>query len=87
MTSDDYHLRFGGIERLYGRKALHAFHHAHIAIVGLGGVGSWAAEALARSGIGAITLIDLRNRDRPSLADMSSGMFVPFRRQSARKIH
>lgn len=57
--TDDYAFRFGGIERLYGRKALHAFRHAHIAIVGLGGVGSWAAEALARSGIGTITLIDM----------------------------
>jgi tRNA A37 threonylcarbamoyladenosine dehydratase len=59
MTADDYTFRFGGIERLYGRRALTAFRHAHIAIVGLGGVGSWAAEALARSGIGTITLIDM----------------------------
>lgn len=59
MTADDYSFRFGGIERLYGRRALTAFRHAHIAIVGLGGVGSWAAEALARSGIGTITLIDM----------------------------
>lgn len=56
---DDYHFRFGGIERLYGRTALHAFRNAHIAIVGLGGVGSWAAEALARSGVGTLTLIDM----------------------------
>lgn len=56
---DDYQFRFGGIERLYGRTALHAFRNAHIAIVGLGGVGSWAAEALARSGIGTLTLIDM----------------------------
>jgi len=59
MTADDYSFRFGGIERLYGRRALSAFRDAHIAIVGLGGVGSWAAEALARSGIGTITLIDM----------------------------
>src|SRR5690554_2349901 len=59
MTGDDYAFRFGGIERLYGRKALNAFRNAHIAIVGLGGVGSWAAESLARSGIGTITLIDM----------------------------
>lgn len=59
MTGDDFHFRFGGIERLYGRRALERFRHAHIAIVGLGGVGSWAAEALARSGIGALTLIDM----------------------------
>ena len=59
MTGDDYAFRFGGIERLYGRKALNAFRNAHIAIVGLGGVGSWAAESLARSGLGTITLIDM----------------------------
>jgi tRNA A37 threonylcarbamoyladenosine dehydratase len=59
MNADDYAFRFGGIERLYGRRALHAFRDAHIAVVGLGGVGSWAAEALARSGIGTFTLIDM----------------------------
>ncbi len=59
MTENDYFFRFGGIERLYGRTALEAFRQAHVAIVGLGGVGTWAAEALARSGIGKITLIDM----------------------------
>lgn len=59
MNADDYSFRFGGIERLYGRRALEAFRQSHIAIVGLGGVGSWAAEALARSGIGTLTLIDM----------------------------
>jgi len=59
MTGDDFHFRFGGIERLYGRRALEHFRQAHIAIVGLGGVGSWAAEALARSGVGTLTLIDM----------------------------
>jgi tRNA A37 threonylcarbamoyladenosine dehydratase len=59
MSTDDYTFRFGGIERLYGRRALAAFRGAHIAIVGLGGVGTWAAESLARSGIGTITLIDM----------------------------
>lgn len=51
--------RFGGIARLYGNKALPAFAAAHVCVVGIGGVGSWVAEALARSGIGRITLIDL----------------------------
>lgn len=51
--------RFGGVERLYGATALHRFSKAHICVVGIGGVGSWAAEALARSAIGRITLIDL----------------------------
>ncbi|WP_099092558.1 tRNA cyclic N6-threonylcarbamoyladenosine(37) synthase TcdA [Marinobacter salinus] len=59
MNADDFAFRFGGIERLYGRRALESFRNTHIAIVGLGGVGSWAAESLARSGIGKITLIDM----------------------------
>lgn len=45
--------------RLYGQKALMFFARSHICVVGIGGVGSWAAEALARTGIGTITLIDL----------------------------
>tara|TARA_R110002126_G_scaffold150368_4_gene296595 strand:- start:12856 stop:13686 length:831 start_codon:yes stop_codon:yes gene_type:complete len=55
----DYLLRFAGIGRLYGNNALAAFAKAHVCVVGIGGVGSWVAEALARSGIGKITLIDL----------------------------
>ncbi len=55
----DISRRFGGIRRLYGNTALERFQHAHVCVVGIGGVGSWAAEALARSAIGTITLIDL----------------------------
>lgn len=51
--------RFGGIERLYGAGTLARARAAHVVVIGIGGVGSWAAEALARSGIGRITLIDL----------------------------
>ncbi len=51
--------RFGGIQRLYGADALKRFQAAHVCVIGIGGVGSWAAEALARSAIGRITLIDL----------------------------
>ncbi len=50
--------RFGGLERLFGLSAAERIRNAHVAIVGIGGVGSWAAEALARSGVGRITLID-----------------------------
>jgi tRNA A37 threonylcarbamoyladenosine dehydratase len=53
--------RFGGIARLYGQAALDRFQAAHVCVIGIGGVGSWAAEALARSAIGRITLIDLDN--------------------------
>jgi len=51
--------RFGGIARLYGREGFARLAAAHVAVVGIGGVGSWAAEALARSGVGEISLFDL----------------------------
>lgn len=55
----DYSLRFGGISRLYGEHASDMLREANFCVVGIGGVGSWVAEALARNGIGKITLIDL----------------------------
>jgi len=51
--------RFGGLARLYGPDAPARLRAAHVAVVGLGGVGSWTAEALARCGVGALTLVDL----------------------------
>ena len=58
MLSQSYIDRFEGLARVYGFGALEHLHKAHFCIVGVGGVGSWAAEAAARSGIGQITLID-----------------------------
>jgi len=55
----EYLQRFGGIARLYGQDALQALHNAHFAVIGLGGVGTWVAEALARTGVGELTLIEL----------------------------
>ena len=55
----DVERRFGGMARLYGPQTPSRLRMAHVAVVGLGGVGSWTAEALARCGIGALTLIDL----------------------------
>ncbi len=59
FNTEDYNQRFGGIARLYGIDGLKNLLKAHVLVVGLGGVGSWAAESLARSGVGAITLVDL----------------------------
>jgi tRNA threonylcarbamoyladenosine dehydratase len=56
---DDVSERFGGVGRLYGSAGLGRFLGAHVMVVGIGGVGSWTAEALARTGIGRVTLVDL----------------------------
>jgi tRNA threonylcarbamoyladenosine dehydratase len=70
----DYTRRFGGISRLYGNAALERFSDSRIAVVGVGGVGSWAVEALARSGVGNLILFDMDhvaesniNRQLPAL--------------------
>lgn len=57
----DFARRFGGIARLYGERALERFRSAHVCVIGVGGVGSWVVEALARSAVGRLTLIDLDN--------------------------
>ncbi len=76
FMNDDYVSRFGALGRLYGAAALPRLHAAHVAVVGVGGVGSWIVEALARSGVGALTLVDLddvcvtnTNRQSHALAD------------------
>ena len=51
--------RFGGLQRLYGVQAAQRIRSAHVVVVGIGGVGSWAAEALARSGVARLSLIDM----------------------------
>ncbi|HWS02992.1 MAG TPA: ThiF family adenylyltransferase, partial [Gammaproteobacteria bacterium] len=58
MTTSDYDQRFGAIQRLYGDRAYALLPQLHFCVVGIGGVGSWAVEALARSGVGRLTLID-----------------------------
>ena len=73
-SASDYAERFGGIARLFGAGALERLRAAHVCVVGVGGVGSWTVEGLARSGVGALTLIDLDdvcvtnvNRQLPAL--------------------
>lgn len=59
MLSEETKSRFGGIARLYGARALERFSDASVVVVGIGGVGSWTVEALARSGIGKMRIVDL----------------------------
>ena len=70
----DIHARFAGIDRLYGAGTLTRLAAARVTVVGIGGVGSWAVEALARSGVGHIRLVDAddlclsnTNRQLPAL--------------------
>jgi tRNA A37 threonylcarbamoyladenosine dehydratase len=72
----DFLRRFGGIARLYGPQALERFRCARVCVIGIGGVGSWAVEALARSAVGHLILVDLDhlaesniNRQLPALEE------------------
>jgi tRNA A37 threonylcarbamoyladenosine dehydratase len=58
-VTKNYEARFGGVRRLFGASGQERLQQAHVCVVGIGGVGSWAVEALARTGVGAITLVDL----------------------------
>lgn len=61
IDAADLARRFGGVSRLYGADGLARLQAAHICVIGIGGVGSWSAEAVARNAVGTITLIDLDN--------------------------
>src|SRR5512137_1525931 len=56
---DSYQARFSGVRRLFSSAGLERLQQAHVCVIGLGGVGSWAVEALARSGVGQLTLVDM----------------------------
>lgn len=59
IFEESYLHRFDGIQRLVGKKGLERLYGARVAVIGIGGVGSWTAEALVRSGVGSISLVDL----------------------------
>ena len=59
IDTEDLQRRFAGLERLYGMQGAARIRAAHVVVVGIGGVGSWTAEALARSGVAELTLVDL----------------------------
>ena len=59
LQDDEYERRFAGVEKIYGDEAFRQYEHSHVMVIGIGGVGSWAVEALARTGVGELTLIDM----------------------------
>ena len=59
LQDDEYERRFAGVAKIYGDSAFQHYAHSHVMVIGIGGVGSWAVEALARTGIGELTLVDM----------------------------
>ena len=56
---DEYDRRFAGVAKIYGEDNFNHYEQSHVMVIGIGGVGSWAVEALARTGIGELTLVDM----------------------------
>lgn len=90
----DVERRFGGLSRLYGQTGAQSIRDAHVVVVGVGGVGSWAVEALARSGVGQLTLIDMDhvsesniNRQIHALGSTLGQSKIEAMRQRVRDIH
>ena len=74
--NQNYELKYSGIGRLYGLEAMKKLSASHVCVIGVGGVGSWCVEALVRSGLGELTLVDMDdvcitnvNRQLPALED------------------
>ena len=81
----DYERRFGGVAKLYTKDGAERLKNAHVCVVGLGGVGSWAAEALARTAVGRITLVDLDNVAESNTAGDDRGLREAESRCDGRK--
>lgn len=94
QLTENYQQRFGGIARLYGEQGLALLKQAHICVIGIGGVGSWVVEALARSGIGELTLIDMDdicitniNRQLPALTSTIGQLKTEIMQQRVEQIN
>jgi tRNA threonylcarbamoyladenosine dehydratase len=94
MNPNDPSSRFAGIERLYGRGALERLGRARVCVIGVGGVGSWLVEALARSGVGMLRMVDAddlcvsnTNRQLPALEGQYGRIKVEAMAERVRAIH
>ena len=59
LQNDEYERRFAGVAKIYGEESFNHYEQSHVMVIGIGGVGSWAVEALARTGLGELTLVDM----------------------------
>ncbi|MEN3979515.1 tRNA threonylcarbamoyladenosine dehydratase [Acinetobacter sp. CWB-B33] len=59
LQEDEYERRFAGVAKIYGEDSFSHYENSHVMVIGIGGVGSWAVEALARTGVGELTLVDM----------------------------
>ncbi|QPF31749.1 tRNA threonylcarbamoyladenosine dehydratase [Acinetobacter lwoffii] len=59
LQDDEYERRFAGVAKIYGEDSFSHYEKSHVTVIGIGGVGSWAVEALARSGVGELSLVDM----------------------------
>ena len=59
LQNDEYERRFAGVAKIYGDEEFQHYENSHVMVIGIGGVGSWAVEALARTGVGELTLVDM----------------------------
>lgn len=90
----DYDRRFAGTNKIYGESSFQTFENSHVMVIGIGGVGSWAVEALARSGVGKLTLIDMDvivasnvNRQLPALSSTFGYAKIDVMAQRCREIN
>lgn len=93
-SQDDYDRRFSGAAKIYGEDHFQTFENSHVMVIGIGGVGSWAVEALARSGVGKLTLIDMDvivasniNRQLPALTSTFGHAKIEVMAQRCREIN
>ncbi|MCH4246922.1 MAG: tRNA threonylcarbamoyladenosine dehydratase [Acinetobacter populi] len=93
-SQDDYDRRFTGAAKIYGEDHFQSFENSHVMVIGIGGVGSWAVEALARSGVGKLTLVDMDvivasnvNRQLPALTSTFGHAKIEVMAQRCREIN
>ncbi|MCF9033419.1 tRNA threonylcarbamoyladenosine dehydratase [Acinetobacter nectaris] len=91
---DEYERRFAGVEKIYTTSSFEQYTQSHVMVIGIGGVGSWAVEALARTGVGQLTLIDMDvlaasniNRQLPALTSTLGHEKIEVMAQRCREIN